>query len=220
MSFYRAFTPVLLFTSLLWMIHLVAYVNGGALWNLGVTARDLSSLPMILTAPLVHASWEHLVANTLPILILGTALLFGYARSSKWVIPVIWIGSGLGVWLFAREVTHLGASGLTHGLMFFVFVAGVIRKDKLSSVLAMTVFFLYGGMVMSIFPREEGISFEYHFFGALMGVLMAIILRGYDPLPVEKHYSWEDESEDDIDPVIGNEWQQLSNDDENKSSPV
>lgn len=101
--------------------------------------------------------------------------------------------------------------------MFFVFVAGVIRKDKLSSVLAMTVFFLYGGMVMSIFPREEGISFEYHFFGALMGALMAIILRGYDPLPRKKRYSWEDESEDDIDPVIGDEWQQLTEQDENKS---
>lgn len=207
MSFSRALIPVVVFTSLLWVIHLIAYFSGGAFWNLGVTAQDPSSLLMILTAPLVHGSWEHLAANSLPILALATALLLGYPRSSKWVIPVIWTGSGLGVWLFAREVTHLGASGLTHGLMFFVFVAGVIRKDKLSSVLAMLVFFLYGGMVMSIFPREEGISFEYHFFGALMGVFMAVLLRGYDPPPAKKRYSWEDESEDDTDPVIGSEWQ-------------
>ena len=215
MSFSRALIPVVIFTLLLWAIQLVAYFSGGAFWSLGVTARDPSSLLMILTAPLVHASWEHLTANSLPILALGTALLLGYPRSSKWVIPVIWIGSGLGVWVFAREVTHLGASGLTHGLMFFVFIAGVIRKDKASSVLAMLVFFLYGSMVMSIFPREEGISFEYHFFGALMGVIMAVVMRNYDPLPVRKRYSWEDESEDDIDPVTGNEWQKPPERDDN-----
>ena len=217
MSFSRALIPIAVFTSLLWVIQLIAYFSGGAFWNLGVTARDPSSLLMILSAPLVHGSWEHLVANSLPILALGTALLLGYPRSSKWVIPVIWIGSGLGVWLFAREVTHLGASGLTHGLMFFVFIAGILRKDKTSSVLAMLAFFLYGGMVMSIFPREENISFEYHFFGALMGVFMAVLLRGYDPLPTRKRYSWEDEPEDDIDPLIGNEWQQISNRDKNET---
>jgi len=217
MPFYQALVPVLLFTLLLWLVHLIAHLSGGALWGLGLKAQDTSSLPMILSAPLVHASWEHLIANTLPLLILGTALLFGYPRSSKWVIPVIWIGSGLGVWLFAREVTHLGASCLTHGLMFFLFVVGVIRKDKLSSALAMMVFFLYGGMVMTIFPREEGISFEYHFFGAIMGVLMAVLLRAADPLPPRKHYSWEDEPDEDEDPIIGDEWQQPSGQDDNKA---
>jgi hypothetical protein len=70
----------------------------------------------------------------------------------------------------------------------------------------MIAFLLYGGMTMTIFPREEGISFEYHFFGALAGVIAALIWRNSDPKPVVKRYEWEqDSSEDEID--IGDEWQ-------------
>jgi membrane associated rhomboid family serine protease len=99
------------------------------------------------------------------------------------------------VWLFARPSSHIGASGLTHGLMFFVFVAGVLRRDKASAALAMIVFFMYGGMVMSIMPRDADVSFEFHLFGALAGVILAFLFRNSDPKPPRKHYDWEDEDE-------------------------
>jgi membrane associated rhomboid family serine protease len=155
----------------------------------------------ILTGALIHGSWSHLFANTLPVIILGTALLYGYPRSARIVLAAVYLGSGLGVWLFAREAYHIGASGLTFGVMFFLFVIGALRWDKRAIVLSMIVFFLYGSMIWGIFPSAPNISFESHLFGALTGVMLAIVLKNHDPAPVEKKYSWEDETADDLEEV-------------------
>ena len=99
------------------------------------------------------------------------------------------------MWVFARSNYHIGASGLAYGMMFFVFVIGVLRRDRLSVVLSMIVFFLYGGMIWGIFPQREGVSFESHFFGAVSGVVMAFLLRNRDAALPEKQYEWEDDEE-------------------------
>jgi membrane associated rhomboid family serine protease len=137
---------------------------------------------------------------------LASVLYYGYPKSWWKVLSLVWVLSGVGVWLFARQATHIGASGLTHGLFFFLFVASIFRRDKSSVAIMMIAFLLYGGMTMTIFPREEGISFEYHFFGALAGVIAAFIWRDSDPKPVVKRYDWEENiAVDDLD--IGDEWQ-------------
>ncbi|HWP94196.1 MAG TPA: rhomboid family intramembrane serine protease [Gammaproteobacteria bacterium] len=207
MTLTRALVTSVLFVLLLWWIRLAETLFGWDLSPLGVAPREWSGLIGVFTAPLVHGSWEHLVANTPSLVLLGTALLYGYPRASRAVIPAIWLGSGLGVWLFARASFHIGASGLTHGFMFFLFIVGLIRRDRRSIVLAMLTFFLYGGMVWGIFPQQDPlISFEYHFTGALMGIISAFTLRGVDPKPPEKRYSWEEEPPDAEDPVIGDLW--------------
>ncbi len=192
---------VLLFTLELWLIKIVEVLTASHFYLYGIYPGHLSGLSGILLAPLIHASFAHLFANTPPLLILGTALLYGYPKSAKIVIPGIITGSGLGVWLFARESYHIGASGLVFGFMFFIFTIGIIRWDRRASVLSMLVFFLYGSMIWGIFPANPDISFESHFFGAISGIILAILLRNYDPYLPEKKYSWEDEEdeEDEID---------------------
>jgi len=195
----RSFTIVASFTLALWLIKIVESLTAAELFKYGIHPGQLSGLTGILWAPLIHSSFSHLFANTAPLLILGTALLYGYPKSAKIVIPAVYIGTGLGVWLFARQFYHIGASGLTFGFMFFVFTIGAIRWDKRASSLSMIVFFLYGSMIWGIFPSEPGISFESHFFGAMIGIVLAILLRNYDPYSPEKKYSWEeDEDEDDV----------------------
>ena len=162
----------------------------------GVYPRRPSGLMGIVWAPLIHGSLSHVFANTAPILVLGTALLYGYPKSARIVIPAIYLGSGIGVWLFARSAYHIGASGLTFGIMFFVFTIGVLRWDKRAITLSLLVFFLYGGMIWGVFPGAPGISFESHFFGAATGIILAILLKGQDPAPPEKRYSWEDEPDE------------------------
>jgi membrane associated rhomboid family serine protease len=76
-------------------------------------------------------------------------------------------------------------------MMFFVFTIGALRWDRRAIALSMVVFFLYGGMIWGIFPSEPGVSFESHFFGAALGVLLAFVLRRLDPPPPEKKYEWE-----------------------------
>ncbi|MFH0351648.1 MAG: rhomboid family intramembrane serine protease, partial [Chromatiales bacterium] len=146
------------------------------------------------------------VGQPLPLFVLGTAIVYVYPRSARIAVPVILLGSGLGVWLFGRPSYHIGASGLAHGLMFFLFALGVLRWDRPAMALSMLVFFLYGGMVWGIFPQEPGGSFESHVFGAVTGLALAFLLRHYDPPPPEKKYDWEGEGEDD--PVIGDQWRE------------
>ena len=192
----RSFTIVAAFTIALWVIKIVEVLSGARLYTYGILPGQLSGLTGIFTAPLIHSSFSHLFANTAPLLILGTALLYGYPKSAKIVIPVIYIGTGLGVWLFARETYHIGASGLTFGFMFFVFTIGAIRWDRRAIALSMVVFFLYGSMIWGIFPNQSGISYESHLFGAMLGIILAILLRNYDPYLPEKKYNWEEDEED------------------------
>ena len=149
----------------------------------------------MITAPLIHGSYSHLLANSPPLLILGTLSLYTYPKASRRAIPMIWILSGLGTWLIGRHSNHIGASGLAHGLMFFVLALGILRWEPRSIATALVAFLLYGGMVTTIFPRDEGVSFEYHLAGAVAGVLAAILWRRRDPLPARKKYSWELEEE-------------------------
>lgn len=190
---------VIAFVALLWAIEFVDRSLGLNLYRLGVYPGELHGLWGILFAPLLHGSWNHLVSNSFALLLLGTALLYSYPRAARPVLALVYIGSGVGVWLFARHSFHFGASGLTHGMVFFIFTTGILRGDRLSIALSLIVFFLYGGMVWTIFPQEPGISFESHFFGAVCGVVAAFLFQDRDPRPPERKYSWEDEGFDDSD---------------------
>ena len=193
----RSFALVAAFTIALWLIKIVEVLIGASLYKYGILPGQLSGIIGVFLAPLIHSSFSHLFANTAPLLILGTALLYGYPKSAKIVVPAIYIGTGLAVWLFARHTYHIGASGLTFGFMFFVFTVGAIRWDRRAIALSMVVFLLYGGMIWGIFPNEPGISYESHFFGAMFGIILAIVLRNHDPNIAEKEYNWEEDDEDD-----------------------
>lgn len=186
-----------LLIALLWCLHAVHTFFDWPAQRLGVLPREITGLPGILTAPWIHGSWSHLAVNTPALFLLLVVSLYRYPRASRLALPAIYLLSGLGVWLFGRDSFHIGASGLTHGLMFFIFASGVIRRDRSAMALSMLVFFLYGGMIWGVFPLAPGISFEYHLFGALSGLLAAFALRRRDPVE-RRRYSWELEEEDEV----------------------
>ncbi len=192
-GFRRAVFSVVIFIGALWIIELADSLFHLDLAHLGVYPREPVGLRGVLFAPLIHGTWGHLISNSISLAVLGVVLLYGYPRSKGYVLLLIYLGSGLGVWLFARSSFHFGSSGLTHGMMFFIFTSGILRRDKLSIALAMIVFFLYGGMIWTIFPNEPGVSYESHFFGALMGLIAAFLFRNRDPLLPVKTYDWEGE---------------------------
>lgn len=186
-----------------WLAWLAAWAFGWSLGDLGIQPREMSGLLGILTAPLAHASFEHLMSNTLPLALLATLSLYCYPLATRWALPIIWIASGTGVWLFARASNHVGASGVAHGLMFFLFVMGLLRRDRLAIVTSLVVFFLYGGMLLSVLPQDPHVSFEYHLAGALAGVVVSFFLYRLDPAPPRKRYSWEEE--EDLEPALDDE---------------
>lgn len=179
----------------LWWLKLFEFWFDQTLTGLGIRPQNPWGLIGVLTAPLVHGSFEHLLSNSLPLVVLGTLAIWAYPAATRRALPLIWLVGGLGTWAFARPSVHLGASGVTHGLMFFLFVMGMLRWDRPAIATALITFLLYGGMLLTIFPREPHISFEYHFFGAVGGVLAALLWRKLDPRPTPPKYSWELEEE-------------------------
>jgi len=179
----------------IWLAWLGAWLLGWNVDDLGVRPRDLHGLVGIFTAPFAHASFEHLMSNTLPLGLLASMALYAYPRATRYALPLIWLVSGAGVWLWARTSVHVGISGIVYGLAFFLFFIGLLRRDRLGTAISLLTFFLYGGMVLTVLPRDPDVSFEYHLFGALAGVIAAFWLRQRDPAPPRKRYSWEEEEE-------------------------
>ena len=163
---------------------------------LAVAPREFAGLLGLLTAPLLHGSIAHLAANSTALLILGTLAGSVYPRATVRALPLLWLGSGLGAWLLGEEGTrHLGASGVTHGLMFMVTALGLLRRDRASIAAGMIVMLFYGGSVLAVLPHGDGISWQSHLGGALAGVLSAFLFKHQDPLAPRKRYSWEVEDD-------------------------
>ena len=210
--FRRALVGVAVFIVLLWTVKLLDTGFDLHLSRFGVYPRQWHGLWGVALAPLIHGSWQHLISNSLVLLVLGVVFLYGYPRSYRGVLLLVWLGSGLGVWLFGRSSYHFGASGLAHGLMFFIFVSGILRRDRLSIGLSLVVFFLYGGMVATIFPQQPDISYESHFFGALMGVVAAFVFRNREPALPEKTYDWERPPADEYQALTDDWWAEKNDD--------
>lgn len=184
------------FVALLGWIKLLELWSGSRFEGLALRPHDALGAIGILTGPLLHGSLSHLASNALPLLILGTLAGGLYPRATLRALPLIWIGSGVFTWCIGDVGSaHIGASGVAHGLMFLVFVLGVLRRDRQAIAAGMIAFFLYGGMLITIFPREANISWESHLGGAIAGTLAAILWFRRDEALPRKRYSWEDEDE-------------------------
>ena len=183
------------FVALIWFIQLLNWGLDLELVRFGVRPRQLAGLPGILFAPLLHGSFAHLIANSLPLLVLGTGMLHLYPNSAVRVVPAVYVGPGIAVWLFGRGSIHIGASGLIYGLVSYIFIAGMLRRDKRAIAAALLVSFMYGALVWGLLPIESGVSWETHLAAALIGVILAFALRHRD-IPPRNRYSWEDEPDE------------------------
>jgi membrane associated rhomboid family serine protease len=194
-NFRLAIKIALGFVALIWCIQLLNWGLDLGLERFGVRPRQLVGLPGILLAPLLHGGFSHLFANSLPLLVLGTVMLHLYPNSALKVIPAIYLGPGIAVWLFARASVHLGASGLVYGLVSYIFMAGLIRRDTRAIAASLLVCLLYGALAWGVLPIEPGVSWETHLAAALIGLALAIALRRLD-IPPRKRYAWEDEKDE------------------------
>jgi len=189
-SFRLAFKLALALLALLWFILLVDTVLGLDLRRFGLRPREAWGLIGVFTAPLLHGGAGHLFNNSIPLLVAVTSTLFLYPNAALRVIPAIWLGSGLLGWLIGRPSVHVGASGLLYGLLAFVFVSGVVRRDLRSVAVSLLVWFLYGTLIWGVLPIRPNMSWELHLCGGLVGVLLAILYRKWDRVPL-KRYAWE-----------------------------
>ncbi|MDT7593751.1 MAG: hypothetical protein QOH45_3282 [Pseudonocardiales bacterium] len=173
---------MLLFTFLLYVVEAYDASTGQSLdAEGGIFARDPSHLDGVLFAPLLHASWAHLESNTLPFLIFGFLAMAGGFGQFVGVTALVWLVSGLGVWVFSPPGTDtVGASGVIFGWLVFLLFRGFLAGSAKQILLAVVLFFLWGGVLFGLLPGQPGISWQAHLFGALGGVLAARIVAGAD----------------------------------------
>lgn len=164
----------------LWLAELVdALLLRGALDSFGIQPRALTSLPALLIAPLLHAGFGHLLANTIPLIVLGWLVMWRRTSDLFVVGLAAAISSGLGVWLFGGANTiHLGVSGVIFGLLGYLLARGYYERSVNAIGLALIALFLYGGMLWGVLPLQQGVSWQGHLFGFVGGVVAAYIMVG------------------------------------------
>ena len=176
------FLNALKFSSLIivciWIVHIYSLLADIELSYLGIYPREVDGLVGIITAPLIHKDWEHLFSNSAPLLVSMTIIHYFYKRVALSSFFLIYLLTGCAVWMFGRSVYHIGASGVVYGLISFIFWSGVFRRNIKSIVLALIVTILYVGYLEGIVPFQEGISWESHLLGLIVGIIIAFFLKG------------------------------------------
>ncbi|MBK6871202.1 MAG: rhomboid family intramembrane serine protease [Kineosporiaceae bacterium] len=165
-------------TAAMWVSEAIDTVLGGALDRFGIVPREISGLDGIAFAPFLHAGFGHLMANTVPFVVLGvTIALAGLARLVA-VSAIVVVAGGLGTWLTgAPSTVHIGASGVVFGFAAYLIARGVFARLPMEVAVSAVVLVLWGGAVFNGVLPQEGISWQGHLFGAVAGVLAAWLLH-------------------------------------------
>lgn len=171
------------FVALLYVVEGIDSVTGHRLDENGIRPLETDGLDGILFAPLLHANWGHLVANTVPALVLG--FLAAAAGVGRFLLAtaIIWLLGGVGTWLIGNiglpyETNHIGASGLIFGWLTYVIVRGFFNRSVGQILIGAVVLVLYGGVLWGVLPGQFGVSWQGHLSGAVAGVLAAYWLSG------------------------------------------
>ncbi len=168
------------FVLLLWLIEVIdQLLFGESLDNFGVHPRSLVGLWGILWAPFLHRGFQHLIANTGPILILGSIILLSRpVRNFFTVTIIVVLVGGLGTWLIGpTNSVHLGASGLIFGYFGFLLLSAYFERSCRSIAIALVVLLLYSGIIWGVLPQGNGISWQSHLFGFVGGWIAAYTLN-------------------------------------------
>lgn len=180
--FLRRLVALIGFVALLWVIQAVNWSSGYALNPaFGLVPRQVSGLDGVLGMPFLHVSFEHLIANTPPLLLLGTLLAATATRALLAMNAVVVGLGGLLVWLLGSSAIHIGASGLVFGWFGFLVTRGLVDRSPVTLGASVIVGFVYGSLIWGVFPGQPGISWEAHLFGAIAGAVAAVVL------PVQVH---------------------------------
>ncbi|MGE2691249.1 rhomboid family intramembrane serine protease [Mycolicibacterium pulveris] len=181
---------ILSFVVLLWLIELWDSLTGHRLDDNGIRPLESDGLTGILFAPLLHSDWDHLIANSVPALVLGFLMTLAGMSRFIFATAIVWILGGFGTWLIGNvgahcpyvgvrcETNHIGASGLIFGWLAFLIVFGFFTRKIWEIVVGVMVLLVYGSILLGVLPGTPGVSWQGHLSGAVAGVIAAYLLSG------------------------------------------
>lgn len=165
-----------LYVVAIWAVHIVnVVVYGGLLSNFGIHPLDPSALWGIFTAPLLHASWDHLISNTVPGAIFAFFIGMSGSRVFWQVTAFVVIIGGLGTWLIGGVGTnHIGASGMVYGWLVYLLVRGIFNKSFWQIIIGFLLGVAYSGLIWGVLPGTPGVSWQAHLCGSIGGFIAAV----------------------------------------------
>jgi len=201
------FSPIVLaiplyFVLFLWIVFWFEMKYGYNFNKYGIYPRTFKGLRGIVFSPFIHGDIKHLYHNSIPLFVLLLALIYFYRSIALKILIYGTLISGFLTWIFARSSYHIGASGIIYLLFSFLFFSGVFRKNSRLIAVALAVIFLYGSMIWYILPVKEGISWEGHLFGFLIGLIFAFIYRKKGLQKFKYPWEKEDYQPDDFDKMF------------------
>jgi len=173
----QGFINAMMIVASFWAVFIISEVLRINFNHFGIIPRHLDGIKGILFAPFLHGSLTHLISNTIPMLILTTVLFWMYKNIAFRILILSAIMGGTLVWIFGRQAYHIGASGVIFSLLGFLLASGVFRRKLKALLVALVVFFLYGGIIWGVIPSQPGVSWESHLFGFISGISLAFIFR-------------------------------------------
>ena len=175
--YFQRIKPVFFFLLFIWLVFLFEKAANFSLVRFGVYPRTLDGLLGVFTSPLIHGGWEHIFANSVSLLTLMSLLFYAYRKLAKEVFTWIYLLSGIYVWIFARPSFHIGASGIVYGLIGFIVLAGILSRNIRLMSISLLVIMLNAGFLWGIFPLVEGVSWESHLSGLIIGLVLAVFFK-------------------------------------------
>ena len=172
----------------IWFVYWLAMRFGYNFVKYGIYPQTIKGLRGVLFSPFIHSGTSHLFNNSVPLAVLLAALYFFYRKLSTKILLYGFFLTGILTWSFARASYHIGASGIVYMLFSFIFFSGIFRKHYRLVALSMVVVFLYGSMVWYVFPIKEGMSWEGHSSGFIVGFLLAFLYRKKGPQKKEMEF--------------------------------
>jgi membrane associated rhomboid family serine protease len=182
------FIPIL-YVVIIWFIYWVEIYFNFNFNKYGVLPRNLVGLRGVFLTHFIHSDANHIFNNAVPLFVLLLSLFYFYRDIAYKVLIFGGVLSGFLTWLIARESYHIGASGIVYLLFSFVFFSGIIRKHYRLVALSLIIIFLYGSMIWYVLPIKEGMSWEGHLSGFLVGLTMAGFYRNKGIIKEEHHFT-------------------------------
>jgi membrane associated rhomboid family serine protease len=165
--------------ALMWLINLINSVDSYRLDSDGLYAHNIDRIWGIFTAPFLHASWSHLIGNTIPLVFMGLLIALTGARQFVGVTLIVIVLGGLGTWLVSPGGTQVvGASGLVFGYATYLLTRGFFDRSALEILTGIVVGVIFGGVLLSSLVPHGGISWQGHLCGGIAGVIAAWLLSG------------------------------------------
>jgi membrane associated rhomboid family serine protease len=166
----------------MWLVEVINTLDSNGLDNDGIYGRSVDHLWGIFTTPFIHASFAHLLGNTIPFVFMGVIIALQGAKRLALVTAIVIVVGGLGTWLVApANIPTIGASGVVFGYATYLFARGFFDRSVGEVLVGLIVAVIWGGALVSSVVPHNGISWQGHLFGALGGIVAALVLRRERP---------------------------------------